>query len=163
MVLQLEILGTRIVPVDHGRPLPPQVRTWGGQSLGHWEGDTLVIETKNIIAGDSVSGNLAKRAASPLTGRGRGLVPMSEKAGTVERLTMTGPDTLRYQVTYSDPEVFTAPWTVEVEWTRDDKYRLYEFACHEGNEVRELITASRAQRKKDAQAAAPPPRAAAAG
>jgi hypothetical protein len=154
VVLQLEILGTRIIPIGHGAALPPQVRTWGGQSLGHWEGNTLVIETRNIVAGDSVSGDLAKRAASPLSGRGRGLVPMSEKATTVERLTMTRPDTLAYEVTYSDPEVFTAPWTVEDEWTRDDKYRLYEFACHEGNEVRELITASRAQRKKDAEAAA---------
>ena len=152
VVLQLEVLGTRIIPVGHGADLPPQVRTWGGQSLGHWVGSTLVIETRNIVAGDSVSGDMAKRAASPLSGRGRGLVPMSEKATTVERLTMTGPGTLDYEVTYSDPEVFTAPWTVEDEWTRDDHYQMYEFACHEGNEVRELIAASRAQRKKDAAA-----------
>ena len=64
---------------------------------------------------------------------------------------MTGPGTLAYQVTYTDPAVFTAPWTAEVEWTRDDKYQMYEFACHEGNEVRELVTSSRAQRKKDSE------------
>jgi hypothetical protein len=69
----------------------------------------------------------------------------------IERLTMTGPGTLVYQVTYTDPDTFTAPWTAQVEWTRDDKYRIYEFACHEGNrQVRDLINASRAQRKKDA-------------
>jgi len=60
---------------------------------------------------------------------------------------MTGPDTLTYRVTYSDPEVYTAPWTAEFEWTRDDGYRLYEFACHEGNQVREMITGSRAERR----------------
>ena len=148
VVLQLEVLGTRIIPVGHGEPAPADVRSWAGHSLGHWEGGTLVIETSNIVAGDSASGDLAQRAGSPITGRGHGVVPMSGKARTVERLTMTGPDTLLYRVTYSDPDVFTAPWTAEVEWTRDDRYRIYEFACHEHNEVRELIASSRAQRKK---------------
>ena len=152
VAIQLEVLDTRIIPVGHGEPAPANVRSWGGHSLGHWEGGTLVIETSNIVAGDSVSGDLAKRAGSPITGRGHGVVPMSGKARTVERLTMTGPNTLLYRVTYADPDVFTAPWTAEVEWTRDDKYQMYEYACHEGNEVRELITSSRAQRKKDAAA-----------
>ena len=80
---------------------------------------------------------------------------MSERASAVERLTMTGPDTIAYQVTYSDPEVYTAPWTVALEWDRDDSYRMYEFACHEGNaSVRDMIEASRAQRKLDSAAAA---------
>jgi hypothetical protein len=153
VALQLEVLGTRIVPIGHGEPWPEEFRSWMGRSLGHWEGDTLVIETRSIVAGDSVDGQVSKHAGSPITGRGGGLVPMSEKASTVERLTMTGPNTLTYRVTYSDPEVYTAPWTAEVEWTRDDKYQLYEFACHEGNAVRDWITASRAQRKKDAQTA----------
>jgi hypothetical protein len=154
VVLELEVLGTRIVPVGHGGRWPEAVRSWTGRSLGHWEGNTLVIETHNIVAGDSASGEVSRRSGSPVTGRGGGLVPMSEKAGTVERLTMTGPNTLAYEVTYSDPDVYTAPWTAEVEWARDDKYRMYEYACHEGNEVRELIAASRAQRKKDAVKAA---------
>jgi hypothetical protein len=150
VVLQLEVLGTRIVPVGHGERWPEGVRSWAGRSLGHWEGDTLVIETRNIVAGDSADGDVAKRAGSPVTGRGGGVVPMSEKAKTVERLTMTGPDTVAYRVTYSDPEVYTAPWTAEVDWTRDDNYRLYEYACHEGNAVRDWIMASRAQRRKGA-------------
>ena len=61
-------------------------------------------------------------------------------------LPRTGPDTIAYEVTYSDPQVYTAPWTAQVEWTRDNRYRLYEFACHEGNTVREMINGSRAQR-----------------
>jgi hypothetical protein len=150
VVLQLEVLGTRIIPIGHGEPWPRAVRAWAGHSLGHWEGQTLVIETAGLVAGDSADGDVAKHSGSPITGRGGGVVPMSEQARTVERLTMTGPNTLTYRVTYSDPEVYTAPWTAEVEWTRDDSYRLYEYACHEGNAVRDWITASRAQRRKEA-------------
>jgi hypothetical protein len=71
---------------------------------------------------------------------------MSRKAKAVERLTMTGPNTITYELTYSDPDVYTAPWTATVEWTRDDEYRLHEFACHEGNTVRDMIAGSRAHR-----------------
>jgi hypothetical protein len=105
-----------------------------------------VIETRGFVAGDSVSRDVVRRSSSPITGRGNGLAPMSEQATTVERLTMTSPNTITYQVTYSDPDVYTAPWTAELEWTRNDGYRLYEFACHEGNEVRPMITSSRAER-----------------
>ena len=146
VVMQLEVLGTRIIPVGHGERWPDAVRSWSGRSLGHWEGDTLVIETDALVAGDSASTDVAKRAGSPVTGRSGGLVPMSEQARTVERLTMTGPSTIAYEVTYSDPEIYTAPWTARVEWTRDDSYRIYEYACHEGNQTREMITGSRAQR-----------------
>lgn len=154
VTIVLEDLGARIVALRPATRWPAPLRTWGGQSLGHWEGNALVIETGNIVAGDSADGDVHKHAGSPVTGRGGSLVPMSEQARTVERLTLTGPGTLDYRVTYSDPAVFTAPWTADVEWTRDDGYKLYEYACHEGNEVRELITASRAQRKKDAAMAA---------
>jgi hypothetical protein len=154
VVLQLEILGTRIVPLGSGEPWPAAVRGWFGQSRGHWQGDTLVIETANIVAGDSATDDVWQRASSPLPGRGKGTVPMSTQARTVERLTMTGPDTIAYAVTYTDPQVFTAPWTVELEWTRDSAYRLHEYACHEGNvAIRDMIKASRAQRRLDAAAA----------
>ena len=152
VALQLEVLGTRIVPLGRGEPNRP--RSWAGASLGHWEGDTLMIETGRMVVGDSASGDRLRRAGSPVTGRGHGTVPMGARAHTVERLTMTGPDALSYKVTYSDPDVFTAPWTAEVEWSRNDSYRMYEYACHEGNGVREWIAASRAQRRKDAAAAA---------
>jgi hypothetical protein len=146
VVLQLEVLGTRVIPVGHGERWPEPLRGWMGQSLGHWEGDTLVIETGAIVAGDSASADTAQRAGSPLNGRPNGVVPMSGKARAVERLTMTGPNAISYELTYSDPEVYTAPWTASEEWTRDDGYRLHEFACHEGNTVRDMITGSRAHR-----------------
>lgn len=152
VVLQLEVLGTRVIPVGHGERWPAPMRSWMGQSLGHWEGDTLVIETSAIVAGDSVSTDVAKRGGSPINGRPNGVVPMSGKARAVERLTMTGPDTIAYEVTYSDPEVYTAPWTATAEWTRDDGYQMYEFACHERNEVRHMITGSRAHRRLDEDA-----------
>jgi hypothetical protein len=153
VVLQLEDTGPRIISLRPQSAWPAGVRTWGGQSRGHWEGETLVIETGQIVAGDSASGDVRQHAASPITGRGHGVVPMGPRAHSVERLRMTGPGTILYRVTYSDPDVFTAPWTAQVEWTRDDNYRLYEYACHEGNRVREWINASRAQRRKDAAAA----------
>ena len=146
VVLQLEVLGTRVVPVGHGERWPEPVRSWMGQSIGHWDGGTLVIETNAMVAGDSASPDLARRGGSPINGRPGGVVPMSSKARAVERLTMTGPNTIAYEVTYSDPDVYTAPWTAAVEWTRDDGYRMYEFACHEGNTVRDMLTGSRAHR-----------------
>lgn len=65
----------------------------------------------------------------------------------IERLTMTGPDTITYDVTWDDPAIFTAPWTARLDWKRDDSYEMFEYACHEGNvQVRNYITASRAER-----------------
>ena len=58
---------------------------------------------------------------------------------------MIGPDIDRLRVTYSDPEVFTAPWTARLDWTRNEKYEFFEYACHEGDvQVRNYITSSRA-------------------
>ena len=75
--------------------------------------------------------------------------PMSPQARTVERLTMTGPNTLMHELTYSDPATYTAPWTARTEWVRDDGYKFYEYACHEGDEqVRNYIVANRALRAK---------------
>lgn len=148
VVLQLEVLGTRVIPVGHGERWPQPVRSWLGQSLGHWEGDTLVIETGAIVAGDSASPDLAKRASSPISGRPNGVVPIGGTARAVERLTMTGPDTIVYEVTYWDRDVYAAPWTAAYEWTRNEEYRIYEFACHEGNTVRDMITGSRAHRSQ---------------
>ena len=160
VAFQLEILGTRIIPLGKGPVWPQAVRGWLGYARGHWEGNTLVIETANIVAGDSAAQDVTKRAASPTWGLAA--IPVGERASTVERLTLTGRRSLVYQVTYTDPDVFTAPWTVQLEWVRDDSYRIYEFACHEGNrQVRDMITASRAQRaQNDATLAAhirPPP------
>jgi hypothetical protein len=65
----------------------------------------------------------------------------------VERLTMTGPNSIMYEMTYSDPKVFTAPFTARLPWTRNEDYGFYEYACFEGDvQVRNYINSSRAQR-----------------
>ncbi|MEO6041294.1 MAG: hypothetical protein ABIP41_05295 [Croceibacterium sp.] len=164
MVINLEMLGTRVVPIrGAGDPMhwPRPVEAWMGNPVGHWEGKTFVIETTNIKSGDSASHDWTKRAASPLNMASQNVppfntIPMSPQARTVERLTMTGPNSLTYEITYSDPEVYTQPWTARLEWARDDKYQFFEYACHEGDvQVRNYITASRAYRAQIARGETP--------
>jgi len=161
IVIEGEMLATRIIPIDDGSRWPKGVESWMGSSRAHWEGKTLVIETTNIKSGDSVSRDSARRSASPVIvtmvgGAPLDTTPMSPEARTVERLTMTGPNSLMHELTYSDPETYTAPWTARTEWTRDDGYRFYEYACHEGDvQIRNYILASRAERAKVARGEKP--------
>ena len=157
--IHLEMLGNRVIPIvanqaaARGYRWPGQTEAWLGNSVGWWEGNTLVIETTNIKSGDSVSPNHYARNGSVLNIATQAVppyntIPTSKQAKTVERLTMTGPNSLMHELTYSDPEVFTAPWTTRVEWIRDDDYEFFEYACHEGNRMpRDYITASRAKRR----------------
>jgi hypothetical protein len=122
-----------------------------GVSRGHWEGNTLVVETDHIRPGASPL-NMATIGAPA-----NNTIPMSPQAHVVERFTMTNPNAMVYEMTFSDPVYWTAPFTVRADWTRNEKYKFYEYACHEGDEqIRNYITASRAQRAKDAAAAAAP-------
>ena len=153
VTIALEMLGTRIIPVaGQFEPWPAPVEAWLGSSRGRWEGDTLVIETTNLKSGDSATRDMFGRNGSPLNMATRGIppwntIPTSKNAKVTERLTMIGPDTITYEMTYSDPEVFTAPWTLRFDWTRDATYEFFEYACHEGNvQVRNYITSSRAGR-----------------
>jgi hypothetical protein len=159
VTIVLEMLGTRVVKLHESQAAaeaagwPEPVEAWMGQSRGWWEGKTLVIETTNIISGDSATLDVMKRSAAPLNMATQHVppfntIPMSTEAMTVERLTMTGPDTIVHELTYTDPQVFTAPWTTRIEWTRDEDYQFFEYACHEGNYMpRDYISASRAQRR----------------
>ncbi len=165
MTIVLEMLGTRVVKI-YGSKEEAQAATWDdaveawmGNSRGWWEGKTLVIETTNIVSGDAATYDVSQRSASPLnmatqfTGTidvpAFNTVPMSTEAMTVERLTMTGPDTIIHELTYSDPEVYTEPWTTRIAWSRDEDYQFFEYACHEGNYMpRDYISASRAQQAR---------------
>jgi len=103
---------TRVIPTD-GRPhIPQSMRLWQGDSVGHWEGDTLVVDTTNFT-------NLTAYRGS------------SEKLHLVERFTRTA-DAMTYQFTVEDPATWAKPWTAEVVWTKS-KGPVYEWACHEGN------------------------------
>ena len=92
---------------------PPEIRGWLGDSVGHWEGDTLVVDTTNFNDTPALGG-------------------ASRNLRVVERFTRIGPDALLYRFTVDDPTVWTAPWSGEYVWpaTRD---RVYEYACHEAN------------------------------
>jgi len=155
--IQLEMLGTRIVklrqPGQDVQHVPGPVEAYLGNSIGWWEGNTLVIETTNIKSGDSATHDAYARNGSPLNlaipaTPPFNTIPTSTEAKTVERLTMTGPNSLIHELTYTDPKVWTAPWTTRIEWIRDDNYEFFEYACHEGNRMpRDYISASRAKRE----------------
>jgi hypothetical protein len=124
---------TRIVPLD-GRPhLSSTFHQYMGDSRGHWEGNTLVVETTNLTdrtgAGGNGGANLHSRAAR-----------------LVEKFTRTGSDTLRYEVTIDDPQTWTRPWTVAFPWRLDAGYGFYEYACHEGNyALTNILSGARAE------------------
>ena len=92
---------------------PPEIRSWLGDSVGHWEGDTLVVDTTNFT--DTPSFGAASR-----------------NLHVVERFTRLDADTLLYQFTVDDPAVWTAPWSGEYVWPASND-RVYEYACHEAN------------------------------
>ena len=102
---------TRVIPLD-GSDFTG-IRSYMGESRGHWEGDTLVVETRNF--NDAVS----------YRGSGPDLV-------LTERYTLAGPDTIEFRMTLEDDEAWTEPWTVAYQMHPTDGY-LYEYACHEGN------------------------------
>jgi hypothetical protein len=116
---------SRIIPLD-GRPhVDSSVRLWNGDSRGHWEGDTLVVDTTNFNG----KGQISTSAAG---GRMRG-IPQSDAAHIIERFTRADADTIIYEVSIDDPKVYTRPWKLEIPLTRDPGYVIYEYACHEGN------------------------------
>lgn len=127
----------RIIPLD-GRPhVPANIRQWNGDARGHWEGNTLVVDTTNY----NDQGMIATSAA---TGRIKG-IPQSEALHVVERFTRTAADTIQYEVTIDDRNVYTRPWKVAMPFTRNDDYRIYEYACQEGNHaVENVLRAGRA-------------------
>jgi len=107
---------TRVIPLD-GRPhVGKAVSTYMGDSRGHWEGNTLVVETTNLKAMSGIGG--ARYTGATVI---------------VERFTRTAPNTLSYQATISDPNVWTKPWTISYPFPLDPNYTIYEYACTEGN------------------------------
>lgn len=126
----------RRIPFDGGPHLPSTVRQWLGDSRGHWEGDTLVVETTNFTKETQWRGS-------------------DENLKVVERFTLTDPNTLLYRFTVDDPTAFTKPWTGEIPMVRAPG-PLFEYACHEGNEgMRGILESARADEKAYAEASRP--------
>ena len=144
VVIRYEMVhDTRIIPLD-GRPhAGNNYRTYMGDAVGHWEGNTLVVETTNFKAG-----NLG------IAANGNDMPPYSADLKLVERFTRTGPGTIDYHMRVDDPKTYTAPWTIEFPITHVDGYQIFEYACHEGNYgLRNILSAARAEDKADAEKA----------
>ena len=124
----------RIIPLDGRSHLSPTMRQWLGDSRGHWEGDTLVIETTNFtekVHGRAVGNN--------------GTVFGGDAHHVVERLTRVDADTIDYRVTVTNPTVWTAPWTAAIPMSAMEE-TLFEYACHEGNRsVPNILSGNRAE------------------
>jgi hypothetical protein len=111
---------TRIIPVD-GRPhLPLSIRLWKGDSVGRWEGDTLVVDTTNFNDGGGFYGDAG------------GNFGWDRNLHLIERFSLLDKDTLLYRFEVDNPTAFTRPWKGELTMTRSTG-PMYEFACHEGN------------------------------
>jgi hypothetical protein len=126
----------RIIPLDRRPHLPQTMRQWKGDSRGHWEGDTLLVETTNFLEKNSFRGS------------GPHMI-------LTERFRRLDADTLEYRFTVDDPETFTQPWTVEIPLTRTPG-PMFEYACHEGNYgMRGVLAGARAQEKGAVEAKKP--------
>jgi len=131
---------TRIIPLDGSPHLPSSVREWNGDSRGHWEGNTLVVDITNYNGKGWIG-------TSASTGRIKG-IPQSQSLHVVERFTRTDENTILYEVTIDDPNEYTKPWKVSIPLARDPEYKIYEYACHEGNEaVGNILRGGRANDK----------------
>ena len=117
---------TRLIPLD-GRPHAPGALKWHmGDGRGHWEGDTLVVETTNLIEASAYGG-------------------ASERLKITERFRPTSRTTIEWSATFDDPTTWVRPWTFGMRLTRDDSQPVFEYACHEGNEgLRGILSAARA-------------------
>ena len=131
VVVVTEMVHTaRIIPLDGSPHLPSNVQQWSGESRGHWEGETLVVETTNHT--DKT--------------RWRGSTPDMR---LVERFTRVDAETLLYEVTVTDPTTWTAPWTAAVPLLLNPE-PMFEYACHEGNYSMGVMLAGTREEEKAA-------------
>jgi hypothetical protein len=130
VVVAMEIIHeARIIPLD-GRPhLSRSIRQWNGDSRGRWEGKTLVVDTTNFSPNSYYMGS-------------------AENLHLIERFTRVAPDTINYEITLDDPTTWVRPWTamIRLKQTHD---KIYEFACHEGNQsvMVGMLAGARAEEK----------------
>lgn len=113
VVIHSELIHDARVIRINGTHLPPSVRQWTGDSIGHWEGNTLVVDTTNF------------RRETHYRNSG-------ERLHVVERFTRVSPTELRYRVTVEDPDTWVAPWTADIPFKATTK-QMFEYACHEGS------------------------------
>lgn len=131
MILTEMIHDARIIRMN-AQHLPKNIRLWMGDSVGHWEGDTLVVDTTNFTNKTRFRGS-------------------TENLHVVERFTRIDPKTLLYRFTVEDPETWDRPWTGEMTWPETDQ-PIYEYACHEGNyALGDVMRGARVQEAEEAK------------
>ena len=125
----------RIIPTNGQAHLPEHVRQWSGDSIGRWDGDTLVVDTTNFTDRTAFQGS-------------------GEALHVVERFTRVAADTILYEFTLDDPSTWERPWSVEIPMVKTDG-RLFDYTCHEGNYgMRNTLRGARAADRRAATEAA---------
>ena len=132
---------SRVIPLD-GRPhVSSSIRMYMGDSRGHWDGDTLVVETTNLTDKVAIGSNGAGYPGDP------GYHSVALKV--VERFTRTADNVITYEATVNDPQTWVRPWTLRIPLMRGSDAHLFEYACHEGNyAMRNILSAARTEDKK---------------
>ncbi len=126
----------RIVPLDGRPPLPKSIEQWKGDSRGRWEGDTLVVETRNFPSTPTFLDNRVRD------------LPRDGNLHLIERFKRLNADTLNYEFTVIDPTVWTRPWSASFTLARLPEL-MFEFACHEGNySIANMLRGARAEEKR---------------
>jgi hypothetical protein len=138
---------TRVIPLDTSARSGPgpasgtgsrphvssAIKSYMGDPRGWWEGDTLVVETTNYLEAAAYGG-------------------ASTALKTTERFTPTGPDTIEWSIRFDDPRTWTRPWSFGMRLTRDPEARVFEYACHEGNEgLRNMLRVARLAEQQQAK------------
>ena len=130
LILSEMIHDARVIPLDGQPHLGGAVRQWVGDSRGHWEGNTLVVDTTDF------NGKAAFRGSD-------------QKLHLVERFTRTDANTIQYEFTVNDPTAFTRPWTAQIPYTKAEG-PIFEYACTEGNyAMADILGGARSQEQKD--------------
>ena len=127
---------TRVIPLNARPHVNSKVHTFMGDPRGHFEGNTLVVETTNFT----------DRTALGVNGGG---TPNSEKLTLVERFTPTSRGTIEWKATVDDPETWTRPWSFSLNLTKDASQEVFEYAYHEGNyAIKNILSAARSEEKR---------------
>jgi hypothetical protein len=137
-ILHEMIHSVRIIPLDERPHLPENIRQFGGDSRGHWEGDTLVVDSTNFTDRTTFRGSPATTRQDIFTSR---------ELHVTERFTRVDADTIAYRFTVDDPGTWTKPWSGEL-FMRRFQGPIFEYACHEGNYgLPNILAGARAQEK----------------
>jgi hypothetical protein len=126
---------TRVIPTDGRKNTSGAIKNWMGNSVGHWEGNVLVVETRNVKP-EAVVNNQ----------------PLSDEGVLIERFSLADANTLDYRMTINDPKTYAAPFTVRLPIPREESYGYFEYGCHEGNyAMHNLLSGSRAEEARRAE------------